>query len=153
MNLESLTIVECEINESILTDIDLFIQKLEVDPTEKYKKKEKEVEVEVDADSKESEIDKLLGIDLESIVSDLHSDKSHISFKDPSFDDLCDYRQCKIKEIKILESYEEQSEDNAFITEHIFRKYNRKFKKCGWQMVKDKIMGSKQGYVFRKIKN
>merc|ERR1712154_336807 len=107
INLESVTIVDCECNEAILTDIDLFIQKLQLDPNQKHRKKEDEKE-HVEEDS----IDKLAGIDIDVLVDALHNEqKSHISFKDPSFDDMCDYGQCKIREIKIIDSYDKKGKN------------------------------------------
>eukprot|EP01083_Nonionella_stella_P274994 933888_1 len=140
-NLESVTIVGCEITEKILIDIDLFIQKLQQDPKQKAKKKE----ITPPPQDDPSQVDKLLGIDLDNLVNELHSDKSHISFKDPDFDDLCDYRQCKIKEIKIFESFTNES----FVDEKIRRKYNRKFKKCNWSLNKGKIWKGKEGIIIR----
>ena len=152
MNLESVTIVDCPINEAILTDIDLFIQKLQVDPNEKYKNKD-ETELgapdELRKDESESN-NKLIDIDIDALVGDLKSDKSHISFKDPNFDDLCDYRQCKIAEIKILESYD-QDNYHTNITDKMVRKYKKKFKKSGWELYKGQIMSKFEGFIFRKL--
>lgn len=152
INLESITIVDCQITDAILVDIDLFIQKLQVDPTEKYKDKNNKNELGAPDELKkdESEIDNLLDIDIEKLVTDLKSEKSHVSFKDPNFDDLCDYRQTAIQEIKILESYD-QDNYHSIVTDKMMRKYNRKFKKSGWEMYKGPVFSGLHGFIFRKI--
>jgi len=150
INMETVTIVDCEINDAILMDIELFLQKLNIDPKAKYTQKESAKTEQNENDKNEQEeMDKLIGIDIDALVSDLHSEKSHISFKDPDFDDLCDYRKCKIKQIKILESYD-QDNHQSIVTDKILKKWNRRFKKSGWEMVKGKIMGTNDGFIFRK---
>ena len=156
INLQSVTIVDCPLNDTILKEIESFIKKLKIDPNEKFKKdKNKEnnnlkLSEPDELKKDESEIDKLIDIDIDSLVGDLKSDKSHISFKDPNFDDLCDYRQCKIKEIKILENYEPQNFKSK-INDKIIRRYNTKFKNYGWEMYKGEVMYGNHGFIFRKI--
>jgi len=154
VNMHTLNIVDCPINEGMLQEIDAFLRKLQLDPNEKFNKKNKEEEAIPDADAlnkDESVIDNLLGVDIDGLIGDLKSDKSHISFKDPNFDDLCDYRGCAIHKIAILESYD-QGGFKSVVDSKMIRKYNKKFAKSGWEMTVDKIMGN-DGYVIRKINN
>merc|ERR1719203_686886 len=111
-------------NDAILSDIVLFAQKLEKKTVNDNNVKTKESESD----------DALAGIDIDALVTDLdNKQKSHISFKDPSFDDLCDYSKCKICEIEIFES---AVENEPNMDERMERKYNRKLRRLGWQMIK-----------------
>eukprot|EP01083_Nonionella_stella_P004504 13048_1 len=149
--LSSLTIADCPITEHMLADIDLFLHKLQMDPADKFKKEAKKRPKPA---RQESDVFENMGLDLDLLVDQLHSEKSHISFKDPSFDDTCDYRQCAIKEIKILESYEQHEavQTNSILNkDRVFNKFNKKFAKSGWTLVKAKIMGNHQGFVIQKM--
>merc|ERR1712032_390266 len=118
INLESVSIHR-PLDEVILADIVSLAQKLQ-----KHAQPENKTEVEM----VDQEADKLADIDISALIDDLdNKQKSHISFKDPSFDDQCDYSACKIAKIQIF-----HPRIQAF-DEKMLRKYNRKLKRLEWK--------------------